>query len=158
VVVEYPWKVHARPSIEVRLVPAGAKQSARSVPALFRSRFFHGAAMVAIYKCLDEGARAPTSTTFAKNGTEWEIRGERNELGRPAVTILRKFSAEEHAAAGGKPGALAVFLFLEHWAVGPGRLYLELPADQFGSPGTLHVWFLRGDKVLWEEAISWPGR
>ncbi len=157
-VVDYPWKVHAKTSIEVYLVPAGAEPPRRIEPFLFRHRFFHGGVLVAAYECLDEAARVPTSTTFTQDETDWEILGARNDLGRPAVTVLRRFSAKDRTAARGEPGALAVFLFLEHWAVRADRLHLELPESDFAGPGTLHVWFLRGEKPLWKETLAWPGR
>jgi len=156
-VVDYPWKVHAKTSIEVQLVPSGAEPG-RIEPFLFRHRFFHGGVLVAAYECLDEAARSPASITFTEDETDWEIVGGRNDLGRPAIRVLRRYSAEDRRSLGGDPGALAVFLFLEHWAVRPDRLHLELPARDFAGPGTLHVWFLRGERVLWTETLAWPGR
>ena len=35
---------------------------------------------------------------------------------------------------------------------------LDLPRDSFSQRGQLHVWFLRGGRVLWEETVAWPGK
>jgi hypothetical protein len=34
---------------------------------------------------------------------------------------------------------------------------LDLARDEFAKSGTLFVWFFRGDQVVWEEQIRWPG-
>jgi len=36
-------------------------------------------------------------------------------------------------------------------------LNLDLPPEYFAEPGMLFVWFLRGEKVLWQEVEAWPG-
>ena len=51
----------------------------------------------------------------------------------------------------------AAYLQLDTWAVDQETLSLDLARDEFAKPGTLFVWFFRGDQVVWEEQIRWPG-
>ena len=41
--------------------------------------------------------------------------------------------------------------------LGDHLLSLDLPRDRFAQAGLLHVWFLRSNRVLWEETLPWPG-
>ena len=50
-----------------------------------------------------------------------------------------------------------VFPQLDVWAVDEGHLNFDLPPDVFEKPGKLFVWFLRGNRLLWEEQVDWPG-
>ena len=50
-----------------------------------------------------------------------------------------------------------MFLQLDSWAINDQMLSLDLARHVFIKSGKLFVWFLRGDKVLWEEKIDWPG-
>ena len=51
----------------------------------------------------------------------------------------------------------AAYLQSDTWAVDPETLSLDLARDKFAKTGTLFVWFFRGDQVVWEEQIGWPG-
>ena len=55
------------------------------------------------------------------------------------------------------PGAMAVFCFLESWSVDKNWLCLDLPRSHFSQAGELYVWFLRGDRIVWEQKLHWPG-
>ena len=78
--------------------------------------------------------------------------GAKNSLGRTAVSVVPYNEGEDPEQ---RPGA--VFLQLDAWSINDHSLSLDLPREVFKAKGTLFVWFLRGEKVLWEERISWPG-
>ena len=64
----------------------------------------------------------------------------------------------KHAEESGSAGPpRAVFLLLDSWAINDHLLNLDLPRDTFSQPGLLHVWFMRGGEVMWEETVPWPG-
>jgi hypothetical protein len=151
-VITYPWKVHLRPSIEVRLVTGKDADLSDVRPLFFVKEYMKGAVTVNVYHCLDRAAGVPQRHAFTENGIELEILGRRNSLGRPSVCVARRVPDDDPA-----PGAAAVFCLLPSWAVDKGLLRLELPPDYFGDAGRIYVWFLRGGKVLWEERADWPG-
>ncbi len=55
------------------------------------------------------------------------------------------------------PNPAAAYLQLDTWAVDQETLSLDLARDEFAKSGTLFVWFFRGNQVVWEEQIRWPG-
>ena len=105
--------------------------------------------------------------------------GRRNSLVRPGVHV--QFHREGHDGAEqtppkapplGRTSGLrpildaddawkaypaAAYLQLDNWAVNNETLTLDLAREEFAKPGTLYVWFFRGDRVVWEEQIRWPG-
>jgi hypothetical protein len=48
-------------------------------------------------------------------------------------------------------------LQLDTWAVDRETLSLDLAKDEFAKSGRLYIWFFRGDQIVWEEQIRWPG-
>lgn len=152
-VVNYPWKVHQRPSVEVRLVTKKATDPNGARPLFFVDEYLKGEVSMKVYRCLDAASRTGTTERLKENGIEMEILGRRNSLGKPSVSIVRKISADDDPT----PGSAAIFCHLPAWSVNRAMLYLDLPRQYFSESGQLHVWFLRGDKVLWEQRVDWPG-
>jgi len=69
------------------------------------------------------------------------------------VCVVHRFPEDQPA-----PGVTAVFCLLSPWAINERLLHLDLPQGDFAKPGTLYVWFLRDDAVLWREVVQWPGQ
>ncbi len=151
-VIDYPWKVHHRPSVEIRLVTREDADFSKVGPLWFVSRYLHGTVTMSVYRCLDKAAGVPQSQTLTEDEIEFEILGRRNSLGRPAVCVARRIPNDDPA-----PGAAAAFCLLPSWSLNKGLLQLQLPPKYFSTPGKLYVWFLRDEKILWEETAEWPG-
>jgi hypothetical protein len=159
--IQYRWKVHENASVEVRLVPAERAEGTFVLPVDFVGQYLgsrpkpnlaESNLQQRIYRCLDRAGDESRTDTFDKDKLSFQIVGRRNSLGRPAVYVL--------ACNEGKPAeerADIVFLHLDSWAVADDRLSLDLPPEIFGKPGKLFVWFLRGNRLLWEEEVPWPG-
>lgn len=158
--VDYPWKVHAKPSMEVRLLGKGEPDDLEVRPMYFRWKYMRGTTTVAVYRCQDECENVPTSAPVRQDDVEFEVLGDRNALGTPAVCIAREVVRKEATARGApamQPGAAAAFPLLKPWAVSKALLYLDLPEAYFAEAGRMRVWFLRDDRVVWSEDVSWPG-
>lgn len=169
--VDYPWTVHAKASIEVAALPDDQTQWSEVRPLYYFDRLFHGNQMVAIYKCLESAANVPTRASGEKNGVEYSYVGQRNSLGKPSVVVVCRTpiaeaepTAEKEPTAKAEPTAKkelladrAVYPLLEPWAPDQRTLQLDLPRDFFAKQGKIRVWLLRGDAVLWSEDIAWPG-
>jgi hypothetical protein len=159
--IQYRWKVHENASVEVRLVPAERAEGTFVLPLDFVGQYLSSRTkpksyetdlQQKVYRCLDRAGDEGQTETFEKDKMGFRIIGQRNSLGRPAVYVL--------AYNAGKPPqerADIVFLHLASWAVADDRLSLDLPPEIFGKPGKLFVWFLRGNRLLWEEQVPWPG-
>jgi hypothetical protein len=172
-IVNYRWKVHSQASVELRLVPGKAAGDAAPTPLYFVSDFFRGPAKEKIYHSLDLADRG-TTASFIKEKTEFKIIGEKNLLGRASIMVLPfnpKSSLDSQDEEAWDRPAIA-YPLLDAWAVGDSMLAFDLPREvsykseidkfprtlkAFSRPGKLHVWFLRGDKVLWENVLDWPG-
>jgi hypothetical protein len=164
--IHFLWSLITDPSVEVRLVPeAEAKGPGLSRPAPFPAVegkiavapiYFHdqlkGRVREELYHCLDQADHGGKTYSFTKDKIVYNMIGSRNSLGRQGVHVK---VSNETPTKSDMPAA--VFLQLDTWAVDKDTLSLELARDQFAEPGTLFVWFFRGDKVLWEEQIRWPG-
>ena len=113
-----------------------------------------------VYKCLDLAEQGESMDSFVKDKVAFRIVARRNSLGRPAALVIPEDKGDEKRAE--EPGSAAprraVFLLLDCWAVNDRLLNLDLPRDTFSEPGLLHVWFMRGERVMWEETVPWPGR
>lgn len=172
--IHYLWKAHARASIEVRLAPGERAEKVLVSPLHFYSDYFKGAAEEKFYRCLDGADRGATDS-YRKDKTDFKIVAERNPLGHPAAVVFpinpKAPRDREHEDDWSRP--IIIFPLLAPWAIDDRTLSLDLPRDvsyqaesdelekrlqAFSRPGKLHVWFLRGDKVLWEEQLDWPGQ
>ena len=159
--IQYRWKVHEDASVEVRLLSANRAEGTFVTPLDFVGQYLaRGTKQTSydmdlrqkVYRCLDHADDPGMTETFAKDKMDFRIVGQRNSLGHPAVYVLASNegkSAEERADI--------VFLHLDAWAVADDRLSLDLPPTVFEKPGKLFVWFLRGNRLLWEEQVPWPG-
>ena len=94
-VIGYPWKVHLRPSVEVRLVTGKDPGAAVVRPLFFRSEYMKGKVTVAVYRCQDMAAGVPVRKPLTAKGIELEILGRRNSLAKPSVCVVRRFAREE---------------------------------------------------------------
>lgn len=150
--IHYPWKVHDKASVEVRLVAGQRAEGTTVVPVNFQSEFCKGPILLKVYRCLDHATDQETTESFTKDKMVYQIIGQRNSLGRPSVHVL---PYNEGGTPDERPGA--VFLQLDTWAINDRMLSLDLSRHVFAKSGKLFVWFLRGDKVIWEEKIDWPG-
>jgi len=151
--VEYPWKVHAKPSIEVRLVTGKDETAPGEPPMFFMKTRMKGKAAEQVYYCLDRSTDAGISKSFKDGEIDFEIVGRTNALEKPAVSVTARTKNEE----GDWEALGTVFLLLDSWAINKGSLYVDLPPGTFAEAGTLHVWVLRDDTVLWKQALPWPG-
>lgn len=150
--VHYRWKLHDNASVEVRLVPGQRAQGTSVVPVSFQSEFCRGPVQLKVYRCLDHAATIETTESFTKDKMVYQIIGRQNSLGRPAVHVL---PYNEGGTPAERPGA--VFLQLDCWAINDHVLNFDLPRDVFAKSGKLFIWFMRSDRVVWEETIDWPG-
>lgn len=150
--VGYPWKVHRRPSVEVRLVTDKDADASKLRPLFFAHEYFEGEVRVSVYQCEDEAASVPVRKSVTLEEVAFEILGRRNSLGRPSACVVHRFPTDDPA-----PGAAAVFCLLRPWALDTRLLQLDLPREYFAGRGKMHVWFLRGGRILWHQTLDWPG-
>lgn len=159
-VVRYPWTLHAKPSVEVRLLGEGEPDDGAVRPMCFRSKYMKGPTTVAVYRCQDGCENSPTTVPIKEQDVEFEALGNRNSLGAPAVCVARQVVRKDatfHEGPAMEPGAAAAFPLLEPWALDKGLLYLDLPKDYFAESGRMRVWYLRRDRIVWSEDLAWPG-
>ena len=154
-IVAYPWKVHARPSVEVRLLSPGEADDERVQPMYFRWKHMKGDTTAAVYRCQDRCDDAPVRAAVPVGDEELEVLGQRNSLGKPAVAVARWTNTDPKVRL--EPGAAAAFPLLDAWSVDEKLLYLDLPDDYFAAPGAVRVWLMRDDRVVWSEKLEWPG-
>ena len=152
--IDYPWQAYTKPSVEVRVVTDEKTTTALPRPLFFAAGFIKGEIEVRISKCLQAAYDAGLSQQITPDDLDAEILGRRNSLGKPSVCVASREKTKAGAAA---PSAWAAFCLLDCWAINRHSLCLDLPREYFAKPGRLQVWFLRGDVVLWEEQLDWPG-
>ncbi len=155
-VVSYPWEVHTKPSLEVRLLGPEEPDDERIHPMYFRWKHMKGDTTVAVYRTQDQSENAPVRAV-SREAPEFEILGARNSLTKPAVCAVRWFAHDTESGKKAQPGAGAAFPLLDAWSVNEKTLYLDLPGPYFDAAGPLRVWLLRDDRVVWSETLSWPG-
>jgi len=151
--IDYPWTMHARASIEVAALPADPSGASEVRPLFFFKKLFSDVRKVAVFECQDASAEVLTTASFVEGGTEFEVVGQRNSLGNPSAVVTSHTQIEAISAVVGR----AVFCLLDPWAVDRRLLQLDLPVEQFAKPGKIRIWFLRDDVVLWSEDLPWPG-
>jgi hypothetical protein len=158
-VVHYPWRVHTRPSVEVRSLGNDESDTGEIRPLQFVGDLMKGEITSAVYDIRDKAAVTAVKKSLKIHGRECEIMGDRNALGKPAATIVfpeRARSAADRETATDWP-ARAVFFPLDAWALDRSTLRLELPAADFAQPGRIRVWFYREGNLLWWKTLAWPG-
>jgi len=149
--VKYRWAVHARPSVEVRLLTEDERDIPQVQPLAFVDQFMRGKVELDVYRVQDRAESVPFSLAFTKQDTDFELLGRRNALSKAAVCAVTQ------TRVGRQKGAIATFVLLDSWAADERTLLLDLPEDYFANPGRLRVWFLRGADVVWSEGLAWPG-
>ena len=151
-VIDYPWRIHARPSLEVLFLPEGQPEPLDRRPLAFVDRFLHGDLAMDVYRSQDRGERVAFTMKVSKQGVELEIHGKRNSLSKPAVWVDCHWSRPDL-----KTETRTVFCLLDWWAVDDRTLYLDLPAAYYSQPGRLRIWMLAGKDTVWTHTIAWPG-
>ncbi len=156
--VAYPWTIHPQASVEVRLMKRDA--TAIVTPIYFVAEEFKGDASRKVYTCLDLAEQRENTASFVNENVRFRIVARRNSLGRAAALVIPEEKGDEKHVKASVSAASprAIFLLLDSWAVNDRLLNLDLPRDAFSAPGMLHVWFMRGERVMWEETVPWPGR
>jgi hypothetical protein len=152
-VVKYPWAAHPQATVEVCLLPKDVPDSPFIRPLNLSGRLARdkdGKLVKAVYKCQDDAAGAPTAVSVTDRDLDFDILGDRNSLGSAAVAVAWKTLTPDH-----KTIHHAAFYRLESWAADSDTLMLDLPPEHFCRPGTLKVWLLRGDDVVWSETAPW---
>lgn len=151
--IHYPWRVHARPSVEVRWLGDEEADTGEIRPLQFVGDLMKGEITSAVHDVRDKAAQTAVKRSLKIRDRDCEILGDRNSLGKPAATVVfpeRSGDATDRAAR-------AVFFPLDAWAVDRGTLRLELPAAHFAQPGRIRVWFYREGNLLWWKTLAWPG-
>ena len=134
----------------MRLAPGEVKKDVDVVPIYFADHL-KGELRQALYTCLDHPGGLTHSVTEDK--TTYKMIGGRNSLGKQGVHV--QVNLENLTTRAKEPAA--AYLQLDTWAVDQDTLALDLARDEFAKPGTLFVWFFRGNENVWEEQIPWPG-
>jgi len=174
--IHFRWTLIPKGSIEVRLVPGSQPKGAAVSPIYFAGQL-KGTVRDALYTCLDHPGEGGRIHSFTKDKITYKMIGRRNSLGNQGVHVQVEpedsDTSEKSPPKPPPPGArvpdhpadspapmatpAAAYLQLDTWAVDPETLSLDLDRDKFAKSGTLYVWFFRGDQVVWEEQIRWPG-
>jgi hypothetical protein len=152
--VSYPWKRHARPSIEIQELEGKEPNDGQMTPLFFLHDIMKGKVTQAVYLCQDRGAEVPQTATFSQDDIDFEAFGARNSFDRPSVCVACRTKPDP---SGPETTARAIFCLLNAWATDQRSLFLELPRSYFTKPGLIRVWFLAGKDILWTQVVEWPG-
>ena len=174
--INYPWRRHAKPSIELRVLDPSEVDNSLIRPLFFRHDIMKGDVTKAVYQCQDKSEDLSQTATFSEGNADFEVSGARNSLGRPAVCVACRIAPDEVSretesliadlARTGQesmlsrrfqPETRAAYCLLDAWAVDERTLYLELPASHFSQRSKIRVWLLRDKDVVWMANITWPG-
>jgi hypothetical protein len=149
--IHFRWSLFPDASIEVRLVP-GTEDKGIAVAPIYFHEHLKGKVQEDFFDCLDHPDDGGKTHSFTKDKTVYKMIGRQNSLGNHGVHVN---VSSETPKKSEQPAA--VYLQLDMWAVDKETLSLDLPRDEFAQPGALFVWFFRGNKVVWEEQVRWPG-
>jgi hypothetical protein len=149
--INFPWSLFPDSSIEMRLLPGSDAKGVEVTPIYFHEHL-KGRVRDEFFNCLDHAEHGGQSYNFTKDKLVYTIIGRRNSLGNQGVHVQ---VANEVPKKSDNPAA--AYLQLDTWAIDKKTLSLDLARDEFARPGTLFVWFFRGDKSVWEEQVRWPG-
>ena len=176
-VIKYPWRRHARPSVEVRVLEPSEVDAPLIRPLLFLHAIMKGDVTTAVYRCQDDSEGTSQTATFSREGMDFEVFGARNSLGRPSVCVACQTATRQRRTAAEaaeeaeesdsvvesfttpppEPETRAAFSLLGAWAIDDRTLYLELPAKHFSRPSKIRVWLLRHKDIVWTADVVWPG-
>jgi hypothetical protein len=151
-VIRYPWKRHALPSVEVRVLAEDEVDNRLLRPLFFQRRIMKGGITEAVYHCQDRSEGVRQTATFLKDNIDFDIFGARNSLGRPSVCVACRTTTVDPP-----PETRAAFCLLDAWALDERTLNLELPAKYFSEPGKIRVWLIRDKDIVWTATTTWPG-
>jgi len=150
--IHFRWSLFPKASIEVRLVPGPERRGVTVAPIYFWENL-QGAVREALYSCLDHPGEGGRTHSFTKDKVVYKMIGHRNSLGNQGVHV----QVHPEASDKSESNPAAAYLQLDTWAVDQETLSLDLDRDEFAKPGTLFVWFFRGNQLVWQEQIRWPG-
>ncbi|NQT18014.1 MAG: hypothetical protein HQ582_35005 [Planctomycetes bacterium] len=151
-VIRYPWKRHARPSVEVRILGEKELDNPLIRPQFFVHDVMKGDITKALYDCQDRSEDVPQRVAFSEGNANFSIFGTRNVLGRPSVCVSSRTTTVDSP-----PETRAAFAMLRPWSIDERTLYLELPAEHFSKRSKIRIWFLRGKDIVWMANTTWPG-
>lgn len=151
-VIRYPWKRHARPSVEVRILDKSDVDNRLIRPQFFTRDVMKGDITTALYDAQDRSEDVVQRVAFSEEPTDFSIVGARNVLGRPSVCVSSLTKPPD-----APPETRAAFPLLRAWSIDERTLYLELPAEHFSKKSKIRVWFLRGQDIVWVANTTWPG-
>ena len=152
--IHFRWSLFPNSSVEVRLLPdPEPKGVSVTVSPIYFAEHLKGTVRDALYTCLDHPGEGGRTHSFTKDKIVYKMIGRRNSLGNQGVHV--QVHAEDSKASDEYPAA--AYLQLDTWAVDKETLSLDLDRDEFAKPGRIFVWFFRGDQVVWEEQLRWPG-
>jgi len=155
-VIKYPWKRHARPSVEVRVLDEEEVDNPLIRPLFFVHDMMKGEVTSAVYHCQDRSDEVSQTASFTRDYMEgkidFHIFGVRNTLGRPSACVACRVVIPKRV-----PETRAAFCLLDAWAIDERMLCLELPAEYFSRPSKIRVWLLRDKDIVWTAVIPWPG-
>jgi hypothetical protein len=172
--IDYPWQAYQKASVEVWLVTKDSPANAKIKPTYFVDYRLKGETSVKVGECLASAYSTGSMKSVPDDKMTIQIVGLRNSLGKPAVSILGKSKRDQEEAKDKEEpkvdvpvdtsfepplpyGSWAAFCDLENWSLNRHELSLDLLSEHFARPGKLYIWFLRGDKILWEERLDWKG-
>jgi len=155
-VIDYPWKAHGRPSIEIRQLAAGEKDTGEVRPLGFLSRIMKGDVTAAVYQCRDRSAETPVSRKLKYEGEDYELVGMKNRLGNGSVYAVFPPNPDAKDPIA-RDVAWAVYPLLGCWALDDRTLVLELPEQYFAEPCWIRVWLMREGSIVWWKTVAWSG-
>jgi hypothetical protein len=151
-VIHYPWKVHARASVEVRQLAADERDTGEVRPVGFAARVMKGEVTAAVYKCQDRSAEIRVVLKMKHEGQDFELLGEKNRMGSGSVCAVFPPKPDDKNAI-----VRVAYPLLSSWALDDRTLMLELPESYFVEPCWIRVWLLREGEIVWWKTVSWPG-
>jgi hypothetical protein len=149
--IHFRWALYPDSSIEVRLVPGKPSKKLKATPIYFHEHL-KGRVQEEFFKCLDHPENSGRTYSFTDDKIVYKMMGLRNSLGNQGIHV-QVYKEDTDPAK----DPAAAFLQMDTWAVDKETLCIDLPRDEFAKPGTLFVWFFRGDDNVWEEQLLWPG-
>jgi hypothetical protein len=152
-VIHYPWRVHARPSVEIRLLANDERDTGEIRPLGFTALIMKGDVTAAVYQCRDRSRETPVVRKMKHQGQDFELVGEKNRLGIGCVCALFPPKPDDKS-----PIVRVAYPLLGSWAMDDKTLVLELPESYFAEPCWIRVWFLREGEAVWWKTARWPGQ
>ncbi len=149
--IVYPWTIHPDVTIEAMWIPADRPPSVspeRIRPPQFGPTHLHGKLQMAFQRQLDEAWTLDLKKDVHIKNRTYRVRTFRNTQGRPSLVVdqIVRVTATE-------PYACSSYCYPEQWSRDARTLWLDLNHPLFSGKGTLLVWFLRKDAVLWRASV-----